>query len=147
MKTLKFIYVFAVVTALLSLSCSSDDNSGADTQKPTIMINKPTDAEVLYAEDEIHVDIDFADNVELASYKIDIHFAGDGHNHKMMHDSDYQQWAFETSGLISGRNNNIQLSINIPEDTHEGHYHFGVYALDKAGNQNVAWIELDIHND
>lgn len=147
MKKLKFIYAFAVVTALFSASCSSDDNSGTDTQKPTIIINEPTDGRVIHAGDEIHTDIDFMDNVQLASYKIDIHFAGDGHSHKVMHGSEgHQEWAYETSGTLSGKNDNIHLHIDVPEDVEEGHYHFGVYAIDKAGNQNVVWIELDVHN-
>src|SRR5690554_6879671 len=105
MKKLKFIYAFAVVTALFSASCSSDDNSGTDTQKPTIIINEPTDGRVFHAGDEIHTDIDFMDNVQLASYKIDIHFAGDGHSHKVMHGSEgHQEWAYETSGTLSGKN-------------------------------------------
>ncbi len=146
MKILKFIYAFAVVTALFSVSCSSDDNSEPDTQKPTIMVNQPTDGEVFHSGDKIHAEVDFTDNIELASYKIDIHFAGDGHGHKLASPSDYQPWVFETSGVISGKNDHIYLQIDIPENIEEEHYHFGVYALDKAGNQNVVWIELDIHN-
>lgn len=145
MKKFKFIYAFAL-TAIL-FSCSDDDNS-ADTVKPTITINEPTDEQVFHAGDEIHVDIDVTDNVELASYKIDIHFAGDGHTHdRLMSPSEHIEWDYETTGTLSGKNDNIHLHINIPIDVEEGHYHFGVFAIDKAGNQSVQWIELDIHND
>lgn len=145
MKKFKFIYAFAL-TAIL-FSCSDDDNNSADTVKPTITINEPTDEQVFHAGDEIHVDIDFSDNVELASYKIDIHFAGDGHSHRLMDISDNQEWEYETTGTLSGKNDNIRLHIDIPHDVEEGHYHFGVFAVDKAGNQSVQWIKLEIHND
>lgn len=145
MKKFKFIYVFAFASILFS--CSDDDNNSADTQKPTITINEPTDGEVLDPGDEIHVDIDFSDNVELASYKIDIHFAGDGHSHnRPLGVSDYIEWEYEVTGTLSGKNDNIHLHIDIPNNVEEGHYHFGVFAVDKAGNQAVQWIELDIHN-
>lgn len=143
MKKINFIFVFAVVTALFS--CSSDDNSGTDTQKPTIVIVEPADGEVLHAGEEIHVDIDFLDNVALASYKIDIHFAGDGHSHEKSME-DHIKWAYETNGLLSGKEDSVHLHIPVPENTEEGEYHFGVYATDKAGNQNVVWIEIDIHS-
>jgi len=143
MKKYKLIYAFAFIATLFS--CSSDDNSVTDTEKPTIVINAPTDEQELHVGEEIHTNISFSDNVELASYKIDIHFAGDGHAHRQMQD-DFIEWSYETAGIISGKNDEIALDIMIPENVKEGHYHFGVYALDKAGNQTVQWIELDIHN-
>lgn len=143
MKKINFISVFAVLTVLFS--CSTDDNSGTDTQKPTIEILTPTDGDILHTGEEFHVDIDFSDNVALASYKIDIHFAGDGHSHeKSMNDP--IEWTYETIGTLSEMEDNIHLDISIPESTKNGEYHFGVYATDKAGNQNVVWIKIDVHN-
>jgi len=145
MKKLKFIYAFAVAAALFS--CSSDDNNSVDTQAPTIVINEPTDGEVFHAGDEIHVDIDFSDNVALASYKIDIHFTGDGHSHeKSMNISEHIEWEYEVTGVLSGKNQNLHIHIDIPENAEDGAYHFGVFAVDKAGNETVQWIEIDIHN-
>ncbi len=143
MKKHRFIYAFAFIATLFS--CSSDDNSTTDTEKPTIVINAPTDEQEFHSADEIHAHISFSDNVELASYKIDIHFAGDGHAHRQMQD-DFIEWSYETTGVISDKNDEINLFITIPVNVKEGHYHFGVYALDQAGNQQVQWIELDIHN-
>ncbi len=144
MKKFKFIYVFALAGILFF--CSDDDNNSTDTKKPTFVINEPTDGEVLYAGDEIHVDVDFSDNIELASYKIDIHFGGDGHSHERQMNEPVE-WDYEVTGVLSGKNQNIHLYIDIPENAEEGEYHFGVFAVDKAGNQSVQWIELDIHND
>lgn len=143
MKKYKSIYAFAFIAILFS--CSSDDNSVTDTEKPAIVIHAPTNDQEFHTTDEIYANISFSDNVELASYKIDIHFAGDGHAHRQMQD-DFIEWNYETAGIISGKNDKINLNITIPENTKEGHYHFGVYALDQAGNQEVQWIELNIHS-
>lgn len=143
MKKYRFIYAFAFITTLFS--CSSDDNSVTDTEKPAIVINAPTDEQEFHSSDEIHAHISFSDNVELTSYKIDIHFAGDGHAHRQMQD-EFIEWNYETTGVISGKNDEVHLYITIPENIKQGHYHFGVYALDQAGNQEVQWIELDIYN-
>lgn len=143
MKKYRFIYPFAFIATLFS--CSSDDNSPTDTEKPTIVINTPTDEQEFHLSGEIHTNISFSDNVELASYKIDIHFAGDGHAHRQVQD-EFIEWNYETTGVVSGKNDEIDLLITIPENVKQGHYHFGVYALDQAGNQEVQWIELEIHN-
>ncbi|MFA7445789.1 MAG: DUF4625 domain-containing protein [Flavobacteriaceae bacterium] len=146
MKNIKFITVLAVVTALFTVSCS-DDDSGKDTQKPTITIVEPFDEQAFDAGNEIHVEVDFTDNTGLASYKIDIHFAGDGHQHRGITEEGHEEWAYETTGSLSGTSDNIHLHIPIPENTEEGHYHFGVYAVDTSGNQQVVWSEIEIHND
>lgn len=146
MKKFKFIYAFALAGILFS--CSDDDNNSvADTVKPTFVITEPTNGETFDAGDEIHVDIDFSDNVELSSYKIDIHFAGDGHTHERnMNISEHIEWDYEATGNLSGKNDNLHLHIDIHHDAEDGEYHFGVFAIDKAGNQAVQWIEIDIHN-
>lgn len=143
MKKYRFIYAFTFVAILFS--CSSDDNSVTDTEKPAIVIHAPADEQEFHSSDVVHANISFSDNMELASYKIDIHFAGDGHAHRQMQD-EFIEWNYETMGIVSGKNDEIDLLITIPENVKEGHYHFGVYALDQAGNQEVQWIELAIHN-
>ncbi len=145
MKNIKFITVLAVVTALFTLSCS-DDDSNKDTQKPTITLITPQDEQVFEAGEQIHVQANFTDNVALASYKIDIHYAGDGHQHRTLSEDENQQWAYETTGSLSGTSDTIHIDILIPTDAEEGHYHFGVYAVDASGNQQVVWSEIEVHN-
>jgi len=149
MKKLKFISVLAIMIALASCSsCSSDDNK--DGEKPTLNIVAPTNGQTVHAGDDMHVDIDFYDNEGLASWKIDIHWAGDEHDHQHksanVSEDDHVKWSFEKTGDISGKTANLHIHIDVPANTEEGKYHFGVYAIDKAGNQEVQWIDLDIHN-
>lgn len=147
MKNLKIITLWTLSLGLLSISCSNDDSdSQTDTQKPSITLISPQDEQVFEAGEQIQVQANFTDNVALASYKIDIHFAGDGHQHRGLLESEHQQWVYETTGSLSGTSDTLHLDIPIPTNAEEGHYHFGVYAIDVSGNQQVIWSEIEIHN-
>jgi len=153
MKKLKFISALAMIIALASCSsCSSDDNKTVvDTEKPTLNIVAPTNEKVVHSGDDIHVEVDFYDNVELASWKIDIHWAGDGHDHQHksvnVSEDDHVKWSYEKTGTLSGKNDHIHVHTDkIPANVEPGEYHFGVYVIDKAGNQQVQWIDINIHN-
>src|SRR5690554_421894 len=145
MKNIKFIILWLLSLSLISVSCSNDD-SQTDTQKPSIALITPQDEQVFEAGEQIHVQANFTDNVALASYKIDIHYAGDGHQHRTLSEDENQQWAYETTGSLSGTSDTIHIDILIPTDAEEGHYHFGVYAVDASGNQQVVWSEIEVHN-
>lgn len=147
MKKLAY-YLAATTSVFFIVSCSDDDNT-LDNEKPTIVINEPTANEIFHAGEEIHVDVDFTDNVALASYKIDIHYGGDGHTHSIKaEDHDHGiQWNYETTGTISGTTANVHLHIDVPADVLEGPYHFGVFAIDAAGNEHVVWTSIELHED
>jgi len=135
---------FAVISTFTS--CSDDDNNTSlDTEKPIIVINSPSANQVLHTGEEIHIEATFTDNVALASYKVDIHFGGDGHEHKALQ-HDHAEWRYQTTGDLSGESDEIHLHLNIPENAEEGTYHLGVYAIDRAGNENVSWITLDLQS-
>jgi len=150
MKNLKFISALVVIIALASCSsCSSDDNK--DGEKPTLNIVAPANGKVVHPGDDIHVEVDFYDNEELASWKIDIHWAGDGHDHQHksanVSDDDHVKWSYEKTGTLSGKTDHIHVHTDkVPANVEEGEYHFGVYVIDKAGNQSVQWVDIDIHN-
>jgi uncharacterized membrane protein len=145
MKNVKFITLWALSLGLLSVSCSSDD-SQTDTQKPSITLITPQDEQEFEAGEQIHVQANFTDNMALASYKIDIHYTGDSHQHRTLSADEHQQWAYETTGSLSGTSDMIHIDILIPSNAEEGHYHFGVYAIDVSGNQQVIWSEIEVHN-
>lgn len=147
MKNKSIYFFLALFTTFIITSCSSDDDGGTDTVPPTIAIIEPHDHDEFEPGETMHVEIQFADNVALASYKIDIHYAGDGHSHDAR--DEYEEWDFELQGTLSGTSQTIHAEIEIPEmiDGHhirEGEYHFGVYAIDAAGNQSVVWIKIEI---
>lgn len=137
---------FLFISTFTIVSCS-DDDVVLDTEKPQIIINEPTAGQTFDAGEEMHLEASFTDNVELASYKIDIHFGGDGHEHKAFHDHDHVEWKYQTTGTLSGKSDEVHLHVDIPENAEEGPYHIGVFAIDKAGNENVSWVTVEIHND
>jgi len=142
----------AIVSVVTFQSCSSDDDAGIDTEKPVIVLNEPTDHEAFLPGTEIHFDTDFSDNVELNAYKIEIHSAADGHQHKgTIVESD---WFYSESNQIEAglRNTNVHKQIEIPMEIdglpiEEGHYHLGIFLTDKAGNEQQHFIEIVIGED
>lgn len=144
MKTLKHLLV-AIITLTL-FSCSSDSTS-PDSEKPTISIVKPTDEQSVLAGENLAVEIAFSDNVELASYKIEIHYSGDGHSHNRLNTPNEDiPWNYHSEGNLSGKNDIIHSTVQVPINAENGIYHFGVYALDRAGNQQSDWVEFEIHH-
>lgn len=140
MKHIHLIYILFI--GIFLASCSSDDGN-TDTTAPKITIVEPHEDEIFDAGTIMHVEIIFSDNVELASYKIDIHHAGDGHGHGRGGET---EWDYETEGSLFGKNYTLHLEIAIPEDAEEGEYHFGVFALDTSGNETVVWSEIIIES-
>lgn len=137
---------FLFISTFTIVSCS-DDDVVLDTEKPQIIINEPTAGQTFDVGEEMHLNASVTDNVELASYKIDIHFGGDGHEHKALRDDDHVEWKYQTTGTLSGKSDEVHLHVDIPENAEEGPYHIGVFAIDKAGNENVSWVTVEIHND
>ena len=137
--TYSIVLAFAIFTA-----CSSDE---IDTEAPRIVVNAPEDHAHFHPGDVILFNADFSDNVALKQFKIDIHYGGD-HGHKSVSDDDHgHKWSYEHIGDLSGREQNVQMNITIPEDTHEGEYHFLVFATDEAGNEAQVVLEIEIEDD
>ena len=139
---------------ILFVACSSDDK---DSVAPVITLIEPHVDEVFEPGEEIHFEANFTDNVQLASYKIDIHYGGD-HTHGRGvalgegHDHEYEKWDFEQVYPLSGRTMDVHRDIPIPtmingKPIKRGEYHFGVYALDAAGNQSLVFRDIYILDD
>ncbi|MGM0635869.1 MAG: DUF4625 domain-containing protein [Bacteroidota bacterium] len=144
-----FLLYLSIISTLLVASCSSDDDS-LDNQRPEINVISPNEAQAFESGESIPVDIDFTDNEALVSYKIEIHYAGDGHEHRSDFKDDHlEEWAYEVTGALSGNTDNVEIQIDIPTEVVEGDYHFGVIALDEAGNQAEAFTDIEIgdHHD
>jgi len=125
------------MTALLAASCKKDD---VDNTKPTIVINEPEEEEQFALGSELHLDVDFTDNVELHQYKVDIHSA-EGHIHK----STSEKWVFEKVYDLSGmKNKNVHALIDIPATIDTGDYHVIIYCTDKAGNESNAFKTFEV---
>ncbi len=147
MKNIKFsIIVFMLAVAGIFSSCEKDE---ADTVQPVIEVSGPEANEVLYVGSKIHFEVDFSDDVELKSYKVDIHDNFDGHTHKSTkHEGTpwhfQQSWDFE-AGKKSAHVHHHEIVIPTEiagEEVATGDYHFMVYCTDAAGNES--WVAIDV---
>lgn len=148
MKTRFNLFLF-LLAAVIFTGCSSDDT--VDTQKPTISVLEPHDDEEIAPGGEIHFEALFADNVALASYKIEIHNAFDDHTHATYKSAHTNPWSYSNEFVIPGgvKTFAAEQHIDVPTEINgapisEGHYHFGVYVTDLAGNEQQAFLEVII---
>lgn len=143
------------VAAVFLTSCSSDDDAAPDTQKPTISIVEPHNDEEIAPGGELHFEAVFTDNVELESYKIEIHDDFDDHTHAQLKSShDLNPWSYEEVFQIPEGQTNFEAiqHIDIPsmfngEAISEGIYHLGVYVTDTSGNEEQAFVSIHIEHD
>lgn len=136
-------YSLVSLFAISAFSCSNNDDE-IDQTKPTITINSPKNEEHLHVGETIEVDALISDDRAVSSYKIDIHYAGDGHTHE--HRAAAEPWSYKFDEEISGNVSQfaIKRSISIPHNIQDGHYHFGIIAIDKSGNERQSYIEIEI---
>lgn len=139
---------FALIGLLIISSCSDDDNMVADTTKPTIQIITPTDDQEIEPGSVLNFKADLKDNIGLASYKIEVHSAEDGHQHKATQ-LEAEEFHYDFSAEVPSKSPEftVEKSINVPEDVKEGHYHVGITVLDVNGNQNQQFIEVFIGDE
>lgn len=153
MKTQLRLFLPVFAAAVLLTSCSSDDDA-VDTQKPTMTIVEPHDEEGIAPGGEIHFEALFADNVELASYKIEIHEDFDGHTHSLSKSSHQDNpWVWSQVFEIPESQTSFQAEqhIDVPTEVNgepisEGAYHFGVFLTDTAGNEQQSFLEIHIES-
>lgn len=155
MKT-RLVYLFSITATLLFASCSEDDDSVVDTESPEITIIEPHDEEEIAPGGEIHFEALFTDNVELASYKIEVHNVFDDHTHAVAKQEEHQDnpWSYSEVFIIEPGKTSFEVLNHIPvpaeingEHISEGHYHFGVFVTDAAGNEAQAFLEIHIEGE
>lgn len=154
MKT-KYKFVLPLMAAaVLFTSCSNDDTNVLDTQKPTISIIEPHNEEEVAPGGELHFEAVFTDNVELASYKIEIHSNFDSHTHSLNKSSQDNPWSYNQIFTIPAGKTSFEAihHIDVPSEINgmpisEGTYHLGIYLTDAAGNEEQAFLEIHIEND
>ena len=144
-------YLFTITAALGLTSCSDDDSSdGLDNQAPVVTIHEPTTDEAVAVGGEVHLDVELEDDVELASYKIEVHNDFDGHDHDRPFGVEQTiPWSLsQTQELEPGQTTyNIHEHLEVPANAAEGAYHLGIIALDQAGNQTEAYVEIIVGED
>jgi hypothetical protein len=146
MKIKYFLLSLLVVSFITA--CSDDDG---DTKKPQIEITEPADHAHFHPGETFVLKAEISDNVELASWKVDIHYDSDGHAHKSaIHEEEEEvEWNKHFSGVIEPglKYFELELEIQFPANAKHGDYHIGVYATDKAGNEQIAYLEIEVEDD
>ncbi|WP_448606427.1 DUF4625 domain-containing protein [Paenimyroides ceti] len=145
MKNFKYAFVL-FLSGLTFVSCSDDDSNSLDTEKPTVQIVSPTVDQEIEPGTSISLKALLSDNEALASYKLEVHSAEDGHQHKVSTAVNAVEFHYEQSFTIENGSKTFEVNqqIPVPADAKEGHYHVGVFCIDKAGNQNQQFIEIYI---
>lgn len=135
-----------VAIALAVVSCKENENT-ADVVKPTIQWFTPMADQEVEPGKSFELKAIATDDKELGSYKIEVHSAADGHHHRSVLSKSH--FTYEHEAGLSGKTQEILHKINVPETVEEGHYHVGLFVLDKAGNQTQKFVEIfigDHHN-
>ncbi len=73
-----FLMSLILLGAATFVSCEKEE---VDNEKPVIRLIAPEEDEAIRPGSDIHFEVEFSDNVGLASYKVNIHGAFDGHTH------------------------------------------------------------------
>jgi hypothetical protein len=141
-KTKFFLIGLTALTFTALASCSKDDG---DTTKPVIVLNEPENEEFFQIGTTLRLDMDLSDNEALGEYKIEIHpAAGHTHSRAWMDDSHYEYVGNEISGLKS---KHVLRDIDIPANVVPGEYHLMVYCFDKEGNEQHAFVTIDLDTE
>ncbi|MFI3280818.1 MAG: DUF4625 domain-containing protein [Rikenellaceae bacterium] len=173
---MKITTIFAVATLLISTSTFVSCDKDGDTTKPVIELSEPEDGEEFLPGSEICVEMDLSDDTALASFKINVHNAFDGHSHDTDSDDDsdadhdhdtdenyntdtenafyYNKTSEEllSEGVIDNdvsglRNSHQHIHVEIPETAAYGDYHLMIYCYDTSGNESYVARSIAITAD
>ncbi|MEH6682347.1 MAG: DUF4625 domain-containing protein [Sediminicola sp.] len=151
-------YILFLICGLPTLSCSSDDSTAKDEEKPTININYgqgfPQACAELVKGRTYQFRAMATDNMALASYSLDIHHNFDHHTHDDQGEQCdlspvkqavdpmifMENYAIE-EGVVSYE---IDLSITIPENIDTGDYHCSYSVTDETGWQARTSVDIKI---
>ena len=152
-KIFSVVFLFAAVTLFSSCDDSSDV---VDVTAPTIEVDEPVEEEEFMANTYMHFEATFTDDIELATYNIEIHDNFNGHAHGRIastaDDPSLSKWMYNQSFEIpAGQttyNALLEDEILVPQNAMAGPYHFIVSAIDKAGNatsfQDDSTVEIEV---
>lgn len=157
MKTIHLILISGFFM-LSILSCSSDDDSNVDDQKPTISVayegGFPQACDELVRGETYTFRAMVTDNEALASYSLDIHNNFDHHTHddqEAVCDLDpikepVNPFIYMENYSIEGgvSSYEINISLTIPEDIDTGDYHCAYSVTDETGWQSRTSIDIKI---
>ncbi|PKV50374.1 uncharacterized protein DUF4625 [Aquimarina sp. MAR_2010_214] len=147
-----------LLCGLFIVSCSSDDSTGKDEEKPTININYgegfPKACTQLVKGQTYIFKAKVTDNIALASYSLDIHNNFDHHTHDdQKPQCDLNPIKQAINPLIFLENypiedgltiHEINISLTIPNDIDTGDYHCQYSVTDKTGWQSRTSVDIKV---
>lgn len=153
----KYKYLIVLLVLILA-SCSSDDSTNKDEEKPTISVNYtdgfPQGCEELTKGETYTFKALVTDNKALAAYSLDIHHNFDHHTHDdqgatcdlgVVKESVNPFIYIENFSIEEGLTSyEINISITIPEDIDTGDYHCAYSVTDLTGWQARTSIDIKI---
>lgn len=139
----------------LLTACASDE-PGIDTTYPVISAEGlyPQPCTMLERGKTYTFTVTFSDNLELGSYKFDIHHNFDHHNHSTTVESCDEDPVKEPvkpfllvypQDIPAGSTRyTAEVPVSIPADVDVGDYHFGIDVTDKTGWQTSKRMSIKI---
>ncbi len=132
-------------------ACDNDDEN-TDLESPAIELIHPELREMIPAGEPVMVEATFTDNMELATFSIDIHNAFDDHGHgRIYEDPDLQEFVYKNNFELPATTMYtviLENEIRIVDNAFAGPYHFIVQAIDGQGNatsyQDDSTVEIEI---
>lgn len=132
---------FIFLVALLSFSCSDDEDQDTDTIAPEIHeveIDGEHEEIVIESNTTIFLEVEVEDNEALNELKLEVHDNFDGHEHGKRSSTWEEVFIWE----VSGTEMIFEKDIAVPYAT-AGDYHMVFRALDEAGNESE-FVELNV---
>lgn len=147
----------SLILGLAGLFSCDDDMDMIDVTAPSIEVKAPHEGEFLLAGEYLQFEATLTDDLELATYNLEIHENFSGHAHGRIagsqEDPSLLKWSFKESYIIPAGLIIYQAihedDILIPTNTIAGPYHFIVQAIDASGNatnfQDDSAVEMEVY--
>ncbi|WP_062058891.1 DUF4625 domain-containing protein [Aquimarina longa] len=153
----KIIAIF-IFSAFILIGCSKDDEDQKDLDKPTITVaykdGFPKSCTTLKKGQEHIISVKVSDNLELASYGIDVHNNFDHHTHDDQGTkcdlnpvkSPKNPFVYLENKPIQGKVKQFEIKhiLKIPADIDTGDYHCQISVVDITGWQSRTSIDIKI---
>lgn len=142
MKTTRLFFLTIILFISVTLFSACDDDEKGDVTPPVISLAEPEEgAELLIGgEHGVHLEMDLTDDVELLSYRINVHPNFDHHGHSTAKAATDETVDFSFDKVYddaAGRKNHHvhNHDIVIPANATPGDYHLIIYCTDAAKNE------------
>jgi len=155
-RKMKFVFTVGLLGLFGMISCDESSDE-IDTTAPSIELLDPVNGEYMSAGGYAHFEANLSDDIELATYNLEIHENFDSHSHGRLaatnDDPSLIKWSYKQSFQVpSGSQEYMAVhedEIEIAQNAMAGPYHYIVQAIDASGNstsfQDDSAVEIEIY--